>query len=546
MSRSRKLAARPVSAEAPQLIVGGVFQGYNSFLDVAELPALTGETKQVGGSVKQSKLAITASFSEYLQSINVDSSVSYGSLGTSASAKLSYAYDLNVTEQAVYVTVYASQTLSTIQANTVALLSSVPVPGSQAELEQFFTSYGDSWVDLATTGAEYIATYTFYCQTVAESKSVQASLAANNVTLSASMDTSLTEVSKETNVRVEISQYMRGVNLTMPSDPSKIYDFATDTFMAATPDGVTVIDYTILPYEKVPALQQVFQPIAATRNLFSGTVASPNVSQQLCQLQALSSQVNTIQAVYGRYGYSGDSQLPQQAEQVNKDLQTVTQLVNQMGTDPTQTYTAPNPESLTWGTPSLSYQLRYWTPWGGTGGSPFNDTADGYCPAFVESGWAITGITLAGGSWMNWIEIIYTALDGSSITLKHGDWQTTEVTQEKRVISDPAGTSALMTQETWVTSAPGWSESNTLILNPPSEVITSIWAMWGIYLNQLSISTTNPGASLKYPPNPQSAQNTDTWNAAENQVLLAFQGHVGEYVDQLQLVYVIFSPAIWA
>ncbi len=543
MAHDRRLQPGNAGAGSPELIVGGIFQGYNSFLDQAELPALTGVTKKVSGPTQLASVTICASFNEYLQSINVDSSVSYGSLGSSASAKLSYAYDLNVTEQAVYFTVYASKTEATTQADSVSLLRGVAVPSTQAESEQFFTSYGDSWVDLVTTGAEYIATYTFYCQTVAESQSVQTSLAAKNVTLSATMDGDLTEVSSETDVRVEISQFLRGVSLPMPSDPSDIWDFATSTFMAATPDGATVIDYSVQPYEKVPALYP-FEPIASTRDLFSGTAASPNVSEQLCQLQSLYGQVTDIQNVYGRYGYSGDSLLPQRAAQIAADLQDVTNLVNEMGTDPTQAYTAPEPESLTYGTPSLSYQLQYSDPsWGGTGGGPFNDVVDGLCPAFVESGWAITSITLAGNGWMNLIQVTYTALDGSWVQIQHGDYQTAEVIKESRVISQPAGAAAQATQ---ATSPAGFSYSSPLTLNPPGDVITSIWAMWGNYLNQLKISTTSSPNQLVWPPNPQEAVNTDTWGAADNRMLLAFRGRVGEYVDQLQLITLTFSPATWA
>lgn len=56
----------------PQLIVGGVFQGYNSFFDQAEMPALTGKVKTVSGPTAKASVTICASFSEYLKSINVD------------------------------------------------------------------------------------------------------------------------------------------------------------------------------------------------------------------------------------------------------------------------------------------------------------------------------------------------------------------------------------------------------------------------------------------------------------------------------------------
>jgi hypothetical protein len=70
--------------------------------------------------------------------------------------------------------------------------------------------------------------------------------------------------------------------------------------------------------------------------------------------------------------------------------------------------------------------------------------------------------------------------------------------------------------------------------------------MWGNYLNQLKISTTSSPNQLVWPPNPQEAVNTNTCSAADNRALVAFLGRGGEYVDQLRLITLTFSPATWA
>ena len=129
---------------------------------------------------------------------------------------------------------------------------------------------------------------------------------------------------------------------------------------------------------------------------------------------------------------------------------------------------------------------------------------------------------------------------------QHGDYQTAEVIEESRVISQPAGAAAQVTKTRRVPSPAGFSYSSPLTLNPPGDVIASIWAMWGNYLNQLKISTTSSQNQLVWPPNPQEAVNTNTWGASDNRVLVAFLGRDGEYVDQLQLITLTFSPATWA
>ena len=163
--------AEPAVAAAPSagtgLAVTSLFQGYNSFLATGAQSALTGTSQSVGAK-QRINYTVCTSIEDILNSLDIDTSVSYTSPEYSASAKLNYAHSLHVTEHTVTVVIYANRIIATTQATRAQLAGSAPTPDT---LKAFCTQYGDSWVNSLTTGAEYFAAYCFYAETKDEQTS---------------------------------------------------------------------------------------------------------------------------------------------------------------------------------------------------------------------------------------------------------------------------------------------------------------------------------------------------------------------------------------
>ena len=529
--------AEPVAVELAGSGLGivALFQGYNSFLGTGASTAVTGTTQR-GGAQQRIDYHVCTSYEEILQSLDVDTSVSYTTPVYSASAKLDYAQSLKVTEHTVTVVVYTNVIKSTAEVTDASF--SVPAP-TAATLKDFCNQCGDSWINSLTTGAEYFGTYCFYAESKDEQQSIVASLSGSGVIgsgqLSASVQTALNNTVDTSTTSVTTSQKLLGANAPLPTDDQMV-TWALQTFPTLPISAPVVLSYGFTGYETVGS-SAVFAPVVASRNQFSGPPTGPyslNLSQQLVQLQETSDAIAEIVGAYSLYGYTGDSQMNvatagTKAYQVAADLSTLTQKVTQLGGDPTQPVTWPTIASLAYGSPSPNVSLGQVLSLGGqnnsAGGNPFDDFHDGDVPGLEDAGWRIASLMIQGGSWVDWIQVGYEDADERTVVIQHGGGSASQVVSSKMVRSSP---------------------SQTLYLQP-GEFITSASGIYGKYTNQLTF-TTSKGQTLTWPPSPQHCTGAASWTKPVSQSVFVsgFQGRAGDYLDQMQLVVVSFQPATWS
>lgn len=476
-----------------------LFLGYDTIESTTRSTAVGGQTAP-GGAVAQAQYTICTSVETLSTALEISASVSASFGFGSVDAKSSFMQKLNVTTTSVSVVVYASRATRNLS-STVAFSETPP-----ADPDAFFSAYGDSWVSEVCVGGEYIAVYTFYSQSKDEQTKVTAELNASGVGASGSFDAktqfALESACSSIETRQSLKQYMSGyASLPFPSSDN-IITFA-ENFGSPPPDSPVVISFDTTGYEHVADVPSGFAPIVATRALFTGAGSQPGLADQYARLQAVRDAVTQVEAVYDFYGYTGDTTLGTNAAAVLADVNTLTDLFNEMETKPSVTYTAPPLPSLTLGTPTLSVVVNSSRLGGADGGDPFADVV----PWAVELLIGISAVALRGGAWIDALITNY-----GSESIQHGQG--------------------------------GGDLSSTLVMGEGERII-SIWGTAGDYVNQINFKT-NLGNTLTWPPGPDGADPMNSWAASDATALLGFTGRAGEYLDQLGVVVATFSPATWS
>ena len=348
-----------------------------------------------------------------------------------------------------------------------------------------------------------MAAYVYYAQSQEEQQSIMASLSGYglidggelNASFQSSFDTATTEISTSSSFQSIITGFTDPPPLPGPDEIAK---FASATFLQYIPDNPTVISFLPQGYETVFGVDN-FSPVVTNRHLFSDTLSS-----DLATLSAVNSQVGRINQIYATYGYSGDTLLVLKAKQVGQDIDALKSLINDINSNPAESYHAGDYPSLSYGSPELNFVFPTTPAWGGTGGNPFQDVT----PESISDQTVLSILEISGNAWINQLARTYVSPPNQFL---HGN--------------------------------PGGSESVPLNLQS-GEFITEIYGTYGEYVNCLQISTSL-GQKLSYPPNPQNAPNKINWPVPAGSVLVGFQGHSGEYLDQLQPIVCTFSPATW-
>src|SRR5262249_25049933 len=150
-----------------------------------------------------------------------------------------------------------------------------------------------------------------------------------------------------------------------------------------TPNAPVVMSFVSTGYEHVQAVtnnnsdfSKGFSMIMTNRDLFLGIPIPPGLPGDLATLSVVNNQIQSIDQVYQTYGYTGDPQLSANASQVTSDINSLSFLINEIDTDPTQSYSAQSYVSLSYGSPQLNFDLTTSPAWGGGGGVEFADITD--------------------------------------------------------------------------------------------------------------------------------------------------------------------------
>jgi hypothetical protein len=364
------------SVAAARAVPTEVLQGYDTFAGSARASALVGKANQAGGRQRCDYTMCETTESLY-KALSVSSDVAANFGVGSVEAKAEYVHSLETTSTSVVIAIYANKVLGTTSYTSAQLKDGVKPP-TKDDLNEFYQSYGDSFLSGITMGAEYIATYVFYSQSVEEQTHVKASLEAKGITqggqVTAKVQTAVDEVRKTSTVRSTFKQQIYGFsNLPFPT-PEQLVEFAL-AFSGKDPNSPTVIDFETDGYEHAPGMSPtVWTPIRTNRERFTAPASRRGVNAAAEGIDALVNQIKWLRAVYSTYGYTGDSELAARQQQVEQDYDELAGVVDGIKADPTQPFEVPKLESLSWGLPVLTFAgPDLPAKWGRDGGQEFKD-----------------------------------------------------------------------------------------------------------------------------------------------------------------------------
>ncbi|HKT51388.1 MAG TPA: jacalin-like lectin [Candidatus Angelobacter sp.] len=487
-----------------------VFQGYNSVTGRGLSTATTGETQSVGGTSTSAYHVCTdlEKLSTSLE-INQSLSVGFGPFG-SVDQKMQFVYNLNVTTYSVSIVVHARHFGRQEVMTNVRLERGISPPKGNTELQNFFRSYGDSFLGSVTYGGEYDAVYTFYSETREQQTALTADMKAHGIfdggSLDASLQVKISEFQSSAKTRVSFSQRVSGLKNPKLPDSNHVIEYAI-AFPSIPLDEPAIITFDTQGYEHVPNFGD-FQPVARNRDFFVGTGVIGGLTRPLVQIQEVENQITSIKKIYHAYGGFADVKLVSNGNQSEADHKTINGMIEEFESNPTQTFTMPQLPSLQNGTPALNYQITHSQAFGGAGGGPFDDVDAAGFSSFIPQQTMIITVQLRTGARVDKLLTTYQNTTGKTWTSEHG--------------------------------GNGGNLSGKLNLLP-GQFVTSVTGRSGATVDRLTI-TSATGEKVEGGGGGGSPFN---WAVPTGTFMLGFAGRSGKLLDQIQFVYGKFDSAKW-
>lgn len=335
-----------------------VHLGFDTFAASRRAPAVKGDATLINGSESCSyTLCETSEALRETLKMSVDVTADFG-VGQ-VDAKTEYVKSLQLTSTSIVIALYSNVVKGTYSSMGANLDPEINAP-TAAELNSFYQSYGDSYISELSFGGEYIATYTFYCETITEQETIKSALAAKGVVergdITAQVQNGIESVQNSQIVRSDFKQTLNGYSDLKWPDPDATVDFALSlpTQILTAP---TVISISTTGYEHVPEIKHdVWLIIIGNRNKFQDDESRQGVNAVGSALDQLVTQIRWINEVYRTYGYTGDDVLTKRLKQAGLEVNVFTDLLERICEDPTQPFSVPSFESLAWGQPVLTFE----------------------------------------------------------------------------------------------------------------------------------------------------------------------------------------------
>ena len=348
---------KPSAATATLTPPSALFQGYDTFRDCGRNTAIEGTSTQTGGMAVCS-YTTCQTMSDVTQLLQIHGELSASAVFGSVEMKADYVQNLHLTENSLIIVIYANTIGATTSFTDTQLKAGLVLDNAN----EFYQAYGDQFVTSITMGAEFIATYSFYCQTRDEQKSLVTSLEANGVgvggSVSASLTTAISKVSSEQNIRTNYKSTILGINSVPLPSPEQMIDFAL-SFSAQDPNPGVVIGFETQGYEHVPGMPDWFKPVVPVRQAFIGAPGlGGGFGADLETLINLNNQIGYIRQLYNVYGYKGDTELVARQQEIDTDQNALATVLNTIATvDVTVLPSIPSTPSLAYGVPQMAFSL---------------------------------------------------------------------------------------------------------------------------------------------------------------------------------------------
>lgn len=498
-----------------------LFQGYNTLTGAALTKAVAGTPDKPAG-VTKSMVSLCTDTESVFKSLEVNASVA-GSYGMfSADAKFHFVQDMKLTTNSIVVLVYCSmqQTYTSSDFKIMPEADAMIAPGKTSN---FIASYGNTFVSSVTKGAEYMAAFVFYSETLEQKLVVEASLGfkvnGGGGSLDASLSTKLQNAQSSAKVRMSLVQSITGFSggsVTLPAaDADSIIKFGL-AFSSLKPDEPTTVSFGVTGYENAGITSpDELKPVIASRRLFDGdgSPGNPGLALTYSRLSEVLNMTVQIKNLLDFYGFRDDD-LANRRTAIIADMNAVRANITALGDAPLAAHTFAPAMTYQWGAPEANFELRSITGGGTTSWNNPQVFADiTQFQVFQYS--RIKSVQVNVGDRVDMVTVVYEtqlpALD--TRTVIHGS---------------PGGTPHYLNLNAgeWINYFSQWQDG---------------WA-----LNNVRIGTTAGQTVL---PKPAGASPLVTWQAAPgNDFVVGFAGTAsnnGGDVNDLDLQVVHLLPVKW-
>lgn len=485
-----------------------LFQGTDSVNGAGVSTAVEGSYATHGGA-SSVVYQVAMDLDTLYQALDVSQSVSvgFGPIG-GGSEKTEFVQTLNLTTFSVNIVVRAKHVMNTQTATAFKLKNGINPPSGNSQLNDFFRSYGDSFVSSVTSGSEYYAVYTFYAQSKEEQNSVSVELQANGIfqfgSVDAGLQAKLDKVTTSTQVRIAFNQNISGIaNPKFPTPDSMIaYALA---FPSLPIDAPAIVAYAVTGYEHVGDMSG-FVPVAKNRDFLIGPDGRGGLSQYLVAETELLNQIAWLKEIYAFYQGFKDGKVDEVQREAQADLDALNEQFLRYESDPTATLTKPALPSLDKGTPMLEYGIGQSPTRGGNGGSPFNDVD---INTYIQNRTYVSAVQLRTGSEVDALIVTY------QVTAKSTSTQTYH-------------------------GGGGGSLSQTLQVRP-GQFIKGLSGRSADRVDQLRI-TLDDGRSVA---GGGGGGSPFDWSVPSGSVVMGFAGRSAKRLDQVEAVYATLKAATW-
>ncbi|MFM7463876.1 MAG: jacalin-like lectin [Cyanobium sp.] len=418
---------------------------------------------------------------------------------------------LHTTIHSVSLVVQARRVVAALEINEAQLREDLAIPADGEALDAFVA--GDSWVRAVAVGGQLQAVYTLYAQSEAQAREVSSALdvlvQAGAVSLGPSFQRQLKEVANQTKVNARFEGAIAGLAQPPALDESTIEGFAR-AFGTLELDQPQVLSLLTSGYEAVPALREVFQPVARNRALLCGDGFRPGLLRHRTRLQEIENQCRWVEGTCGTYGLEPDPSLERERAQLQRQIRSIDALCVQFNGSPSTPLEPPAPEAFAARSPHLQVSLRDGERMGGEGGVEFRyPDREGA----IRRRRRLVAVRLRAGSRIDQIRLRYRQEPSSQLD---GEFEE-------------------------VHGGEGGSDRGTLELGP-GVTLSRIEAVTGTRVDKLRL-TAKDGQSLGGGGN--AGNRPLEWSPTAQEVVLGFSGRCKAELDGLWPVIATFGPLLW-
>jgi hypothetical protein len=215
--------------------------GYNSVTgDLLHSKAIKFSFKEQGTETQRAEMRSVKSHSEFLHMLSISASASFGGFGGGASASMSFAQSVEITQDSFFVAAKLDVTKNVQIIQDPAFTDEAAKLLHEKEYIRFLRGYGDQYCSEATWGGQLIMLFRFYAETRNEQQSVAADMHGSFGSFGGAAQLSEKVRKFQSTETIDIQMWMTGQTKQMVHKPEEVIAFIENFPTTITDRGYVV------------------------------------------------------------------------------------------------------------------------------------------------------------------------------------------------------------------------------------------------------------------------------------------------------------------